>query len=77
MARLDSLNTLRSFYFLPLQILIACRNSRGNGKLTFLDDGYDPRSYHFEQSEPEQWRRELILLMEIFREFLALILNDC
>lgn len=73
----EHLKLLRSFYFLPFQLLVAYRDSRGDGKLPFLGDNYDPRLEHFEQSEQEQWRRELIFLMEVFREFLALILNDC
>lgn len=73
----ENLKLLRSFYFLPFQLLVAFRDSRGDGRLPFLDDNYDPRLDHFEQSDQEQWRRELILLMEVFREFLALIVTDC
>lgn len=73
----EHLKFLRSFYFLPFQLLVAYRDSGDDGRLPFLDDNYDPRSDHFGQTEQEQWRREQILLMEVFREFLALIVNDC
>lgn len=72
----EHLKFLRSFYFLPFQILVAYRDGRDQGKFPFLDDNYDPRTDHFGQSEQERWRRELILMMEVFREFLSLILND-
>lgn len=72
----EHLKLLRSFYFLPFQLLVAYRDSRCDCKLPFPADNYDPRSDHFGQSQQEQWRRELILTMEVFREFVALILND-
>ena len=72
----EHLKFLRSFYFLPFQILVAYRDGRDEGKFPFLDDNYDPRTDHFGQSEQERWRRELILMMEVFREFLSLIMND-
>ncbi|KAL9075160.1 MAG: hypothetical protein Q9161_001846 [Pseudevernia consocians] len=68
--------SLRSFYFLPFQLLVAYRDSGDDGKLPFLVDNYDPRLDHFGQTEQEQWRREQILLMEVFGEFEALVVND-
>lgn len=72
----ENLKLLRSFYFLPFQLLVAFRDSKSEGRLPFLDDNYDPRLDHFEQSDQQQWRREVILLMEVFREFFALIVTD-